>query len=1043
LPEWTEDSFAGILLNVAAGRVANRFDFGGTNFTVDAACASSLAAVHLAVRELQCGSSDMVIAGGADTVQSPFGFLCFSSAGALSPGGRCRPFDAGADGIAISEGLGIVVLKRLADAERDGDRIYAVIDGTGGSSDGRAPGLTAPRPSGQRLAVERAYAQAGVPARTVGLVEAHGTGTVVGDAAEIETLIDVYGRDGAPPRAIAIGSVKSMIGHTKCAAGMAGLIKASLALHHRILPPTLHVSSPNAKLTRADSPFYVNTAPRPWLVSDVPRRAAVSSFGFGGTNFHAVLQEYEDSRPGQPPARPGRWPHELFIWSAQDPDGIRQQLRVVDDALADRAEPALRSLAVTISSVARPYGPCVLAIVASSLADLRLKLSLASSGLAKGRREMSDQRGIYYADRPAGGQLAFLFPGQGSQYPRMLEELAVLFPEVRDRLEAADRVLPRSGDAKLSDTILPPPAFTPADRQRQSTALTETSVAQPALGAVDLGASLLLETFGIRPQMTAGHSYGEWVALAAAGALDEEALYRLSKVRGAAMASACPPGQGAMVAVSAAADDLVSALDGIDGVWLANLNGPRQTVISGSAAAIGEATDRLEAAGMRTVSLQVSSAFHSPLVSAASLQVEVALRQERIAAPRCPVYCNATANAYAFSSGRIVDGLVRQITSPVLFVEMIQQMYHDGARVFLETGPRQVLTGLVGQILDSQAHTRIALEGAGGGLRGLLHALAQLAVAGVEVDLDRLASGRDVNRLDLDRLVEDTAPRPLSPTTWLVSGGEARPLHSAAPRRQDARTKPAGHLGDEDAPPSMPSEPTGVPTMISPSQDQTVEHLLAGHLRVMARLVKAHEHVMMAWLREATPAGALGLEGLTPLELTTPAVVQSALVQPEPPHPSNEPPIALIPDTRVERRHDAPQPVAAMASETVPDNRAAAQPNRNELVSRLIKIISDRTGYPTEVVTAETALQTELGIDSIKKVEILATFQRGCDLGGEGCPSAMEQLVRASTPGQAVDIVLDVMGQTSATTRRPLENGVPWAAEGDQLRYLPTARDAT
>lgn len=323
LPQWTEDSFAGILMNVAAGRIANRFNLGGTNFVVDAACASSLAAVSLAVKELEGHTSDMVIVGGADTIQSPFSYLCFSKTYALSRNGQCRTFDEKADGIVISEGIGILVLKRLADAERDGDHIYAVIKGVGGSSDGRDKGLTAPRPEGQVRALRRAYAKAGVSPATVGLIEAHGTGTVVGDRTELQSLSQVFEEAACAPQSCAIGSVKSMIGHTKNTAGVAGLIKTALALHHKILPPTLGVDHPTPQVNLLDGPLYINTESRPWVRREgVPRRAGVSAFGFGGTNFHAVLEEYTDdyltsSSDGALQQRPA----ELCIWKADTRQG--------------------------------------------------------------------------------------------------------------------------------------------------------------------------------------------------------------------------------------------------------------------------------------------------------------------------------------------------------------------------------------------------------------------------------------------------------------------------------------------------------------------------------------------------------------------------------------------------------------------------------------------------------------------------------------------------------------------------------------------------
>ena len=320
LPEWTEDSFPGFLLNVTAGRIANRLDLGGANYTVDAACGSSLAALNLAVRELRTDAADMVVLGGVDTVQNPFTYLAFSKTQAFSPRGRCRPFDAGADGIVISEGVGAVILKRLADAERDGDRIYAVIRGVGSSSDGRCRGLTAPGYEGQVRALERAYSEAGIDPATVGYIEAHGTGTAVGDVVELEALTRLFQSAGAKPRGCVVGSVKSQIGHTKCAAGLAGLIHATLALHHRVYPPTIGITAPNPQFNFQDGPLRLNTEAQPWLhpALDRPRRAGVSAFGFGGTNFHAVLESYEGDpvATSRPPIRD--WPAELLAWSGAD-----------------------------------------------------------------------------------------------------------------------------------------------------------------------------------------------------------------------------------------------------------------------------------------------------------------------------------------------------------------------------------------------------------------------------------------------------------------------------------------------------------------------------------------------------------------------------------------------------------------------------------------------------------------------------------------------------------------------------------------------------
>ena len=296
LPEWTEDSFAGILLNVVAGRISNRFDLGGMNCTVDAACASSLAAVYAGAQELSTGNSDMVIVGGCDTIQNSMGYLCFATAGALSPTGRARVFDASARWNCDQRGARCDRAQAREDAERDGDRVYAILRGIAAGSDGRSKGLSAPRLEGQIRTLRRTYEGAGIDPTSIGLFEAHGTGTAVGDQTECLALTTFLKESGAKASSAAIGSVKSGIGHTKCAAGVIGLIKTALALHHRVLPPTMHVEQPNPKAGFGDGALYVNSETRPWLQAGKPRRAGVSSFGFGGTNFHAILEESSSSK---------------------------------------------------------------------------------------------------------------------------------------------------------------------------------------------------------------------------------------------------------------------------------------------------------------------------------------------------------------------------------------------------------------------------------------------------------------------------------------------------------------------------------------------------------------------------------------------------------------------------------------------------------------------------------------------------------------------------------------------------------------------------
>ncbi|MDT0459334.1 beta-ketoacyl synthase N-terminal-like domain-containing protein, partial [Streptomyces sp. DSM 41527] len=723
LPRLTEDSFPGVLANVIAGRIASRLDLGGANCTVDAACASSLAALDLACRQLRDHDSDMALCGGADVHNGINDYLMFASVRALSPTGRCRPFDAAADGIALGEGVGALVLKRLADAERDGDRIYAVVKAVGTSSDGRSLGLTAPRPEGQRRALERAYRRAGISPAQVGLLEAHGTGTVVGDTAELGVLTKVFEEAGATPGSCTLGSVKSQIGHTKCAAGLAGLIKAARAVHTGVRPPTLHLTRPAADT----GPFRFDTgSARPWPVPVGRRFAGVSAFGFGGTNYHAVLAGY-DGAP-EPDHALTHWPAELFCFRGADrPAAVRAMerlaARLADNDAAGRPWP-LRDLA---AEAAAAQGPVQICVVADDLDDLAVKLAAA--------RRFDAVEDVYPRRRDADpGLVSFLFPGQGSQRPGMMGELFLAFPALRGLLEDAD--------PQWAAAMFPPTAFTAERRAAQQAALTDTRVAQPALGLASAAAHRLLTTLGVRPDCTAGHSYGELTALWAAGAYDTATLLRLSARRGEAILGAAGDDPGAMAAV-VAAPERVRELIHAAGVVVANHNAPEQSVISGPTDAVESAVAALCAAGLDARRLPVACAFHSPQLAAARDAFAAELTAVQVAVPAFPVWSGATARPYDREASTVRATLADQVASPVRFVEQIEDMYAAGVRTFVEAGPGRVLTGLVGRILDGRPHTAVALDVPGEpGLARLPHVLARLAAAGVPIDPEALFHGR-------------------------------------------------------------------------------------------------------------------------------------------------------------------------------------------------------------------------------------------------------------------------------------------------------------
>ncbi|HWM37191.1 MAG TPA: beta-ketoacyl synthase N-terminal-like domain-containing protein, partial [Streptomyces sp.] len=929
LPRLTEDSFPGMLANVIAGRIANRLNLGGANYTVDAACASSLTAVDVACKELVTGTSDVVLCGGADLHNGINDYLLFSSVHALSPTGRSSTFDQSADGIALGEGVGCVVLKRLADAERDGDRIYAVVDGVGSASDGRALGLTAPRPEGQRSALTRAYRKAGVSPAQVGLIEAHGTGTVVGDRTELATLTEVFTEAGAAPGSCAIGSVKSQIGHTKCAAGLAGLIKTTLALYHGVKPPTLHIEQPNAAWNAESSPFFFHEAARPWAAEPDQRVAGVSAFGFGGTNFHAVLRAYD-----QAPAvhASDEWPVELFTFRGKDAAAAQRAVRRLLEK-ADQPGPQggrwrLRDYALgaaRLSDSAAVRGePVRIALLAQSVGELPALLTRAADGVH------DPANGIFAAPADApdgGGALAFLFPGQGSQRPGMLADLFVAFPELQRYLQLGSR---------WADALYPPAAFDKAAKDGQLARITDTAVAQPALGIVELAAADLLASLGIRPDMAAGHSYGELVALGAAGALSPQDVLTASAARAEAILDQVQGGDaGAMAAVTAVPEKVeeVLALAGLDGeVVTANRNSPKQTVISGPSDAVTKAVGHLRDAGFSAKPLQVACAFHSPLVAGAGEAFAGTLAAMTVHAPGLPVWSNRTAEPYDTDPHAVRAGLAEQIGSPVRFADQIEGMYAAGARVFTEVGPGKVLTRLVDAVLGDRPHTTVTLEDARrGGLYGLLSGVAQLAVAGTDVRTGKLFQGRDA--------VDPETATPVSLPGWTVDGHLIRLADGTiAPNA----LQPARRVTELIVP--EPPTQDGV-TLSGP------DALIAEFLRTSREMVTAQRDVLLRYLGATelppSPAGAPSPAGDDALASPTVAL-----------------PAATLPTAA-----PAAAPAAAAAAPPVAE---AVRPvlDADAVLGSVLAVVAERTGYPVDMIEPGLDLEADLSVDSIKRAEI-------------------------------------------------------------------------
>jgi polyketide-type polyunsaturated fatty acid synthase PfaA len=1075
-PEWNESTFPGLLNNVVTGRITNHFDLGGPNFTTDAACASSFASVAMASYMLRQGDADLVIAGGADTTNDPFTFMCFSKTPALSMSSTCRPFSESSDGTMLGEGIGMLMLKRIEDAERDGDRIYGVIRGIGSSSDGRAKSIYAPRWEGQVKSLRRCYEEAGYGPETVTLAEAHGTGTKAGDLAEFKALTEVFGATGREDKQwCALGSIKSQLGHTKAAAGAVGLMKAVLALHDKVLPPTFGIDKPATKLEIEKTPFYLNTTPRPWIrEGDQPRRAAVSSFGFGGTNFHITLEEYTGKR--ERALRLRALPTELVLFSGDDRAAVAKSAR---ELAASPVRPGV------IAHVARESqqrfnasAKARLAVIAADAEELKARLEQAIKSLDENKAPTFAVPGsVFYSEQAADGGLAFVFSGQGSQYVSMGSDVASAFDASRAVWD--DEASAKVGDVPLHRVVFPKPVFTDEERDAAEGHLRATEWAQPAIGAVSASLLALLDAAGVKPDCVAGHSFGEVSALYAAGVLDRPSFLRVARQRGELMARAAGAGTGTngggMSAVSATLDQVESVLKGCEsGAVVANHNDPKQVVISGSIPAIEEAEKRFSAAGVKVQRLPVAAAFHSSIVAGSVGPFAKALDDVTFRSPTIPVFANATAEAYPAAPAAVRELLASSIAKRVRFVDVVEAMYARGARTFVEVGPGAVLTSMIGRICGARPHRAIALDRAGRhGVTSLWQGLAQVAVAGHAVDFPALwrefdlgpdpraepkpkmtvrISGTNYGKKYPPEGGAAGLPRPNPPRAQVakrangVNGEVMEHKSSAAPEtampRAPASKAPApkpqengngngiatngsAKTPHREALAESPTNGTSAVVSRTPAgawRGNDATHWLNAYEAIQCRTAEAHavyQQTMaqchLAFLRAAeqsamalaslamsspsTPMPALSasrgmalppahdphdsfampmqtIQWSAPAHAPAPVVARAPAPRPPPtPVPVSDAGLVAPPAAQVR----APSPAAAPPAPVVatPPKAAAplGMPADGDVKTFLFSVIAEKTGYPVEILNLDQQLEADLGIDSIKRVEILSAFE--------------------------------------------------------------------
>ncbi|MFE0593659.1 type I polyketide synthase [Micromonospora echinospora] len=710
---------SGTAFSIAANRLSYVFDLHGASLAVDTACSSSLVAVHLACQSLRAGTARTALAGGVNVMLWPETTAAFSQVGMLSPDGRSRTFDASANGYVRGEGAGMVVLKRLSDARADGDRVLAVIRGSAVNQDGHSNGLTAPNSVAQEAVLRAALADARIAPHDVDYVEAHGTGTTLGDPIEVRALAAALGPGRDPEHPLVLGSVKTNTGHLEAAAGITGLIKVALALHHGEIPPHLHLRELNPHVEWSELPLRVATTRTAWPSPAGKRVAGVSSFGFGGTNAHIVL--------GDAPAPVGEAPTDdrplrLLTVSGRDEAALRDQARRYADRLAAPPTPTLAALCHT-TNTRRTHFAHRAAVPVTDLAAARAALTALAAG--------DTPDGLHRGTVATGTRrrLAFVFPGQGGQHIDMGRELYRTEPVFRRTIDRIAELFDVHHPWRLRDVMYPAEGGVryPID---------ETEYAQPTLFAIQCALAETWRSWGVRPDAVMGHSLGEYAAAWVAGVFSLETGVRLIVERGR-LTRTLPP-TGMMAACSASAEDVTVLLDGYAGqVAVAAVNGPEHTVISGEKTAVQAVLERLEEEFVLTRPLRVSYASHSPLLEPILDEFEKSITGQEFGEPQIPFM--STYRATMLRSGVCHDPAYwrQQLREPVRFLDATRALAAEGYDTFLEMGPKDTLIEMGKRCLPRGAGRWLrSLDPETGNWQTLLDSAAGLHTHGVDVDWD-------------------------------------------------------------------------------------------------------------------------------------------------------------------------------------------------------------------------------------------------------------------------------------------------------------------